>query len=174
VEKVSASKAETEEETMACREATEARLEEEKQVSVYTKPAAVQQEDVPIVIPVGEPEEGTTSITRKETMACQAMEAHLEEKGPTSVDRKPEVAQKEEVPFDDAEVMPVGEPRKKRRRDRKLEAQHPRQKPKEFTRENCGPQNRLAVARSGSSHRGNVTWQTKEMDRKIPRRPTVA
>jgi hypothetical protein len=48
------------------------------------------------------------------------MEARLEEKGPTSVDRKPEAAQQEEVPLQDAEVMPVGEPKKKRRRDRKM------------------------------------------------------
>jgi hypothetical protein len=55
-------------ETLACQE-MEARLEEEKPVSVCTKPAAAQQEEVPIVIPVGEPEEETTSITRNETMA---------------------------------------------------------------------------------------------------------
>jgi hypothetical protein len=34
-----------------------------------------------------------------ETMACQEMEARLEEKEPTSVDRKPEVAQHREAPL---------------------------------------------------------------------------
>jgi hypothetical protein len=51
------------------------------------------------------------------TMACQEMEVHQEEKKPTSLDRKPEAAQKEEVLAEDAEVMPVGE-LKKRCRDR--------------------------------------------------------
>jgi hypothetical protein len=54
-----------------------------------------------------------------ETTACQEMEARPEEKEPTSPDRKPEAAQKEEVPAENAEVIPVGEPRKKERcRDR--------------------------------------------------------
>jgi hypothetical protein len=53
MEIVSEIKPEREEETMTSREATEARLEE----------AAAQQEKVPIVIPVGEPEEETTPIT---------------------------------------------------------------------------------------------------------------
>jgi hypothetical protein len=113
MEMVSKFKLEIEEKMMACREAMEARLEEEKPVSVYTKPAAAQQEEVVIVIPVGEPEEKTTSITRKETMACQEMEARMEEKEPTSVDRKPEVAQQREVPNEDAVMKPV-KGRKKR------------------------------------------------------------
>jgi hypothetical protein len=50
---------------------------------------------------------------RDETLACQEMEARQEEKKPTSPDRKPETAQKDEDPVDDAEAMPVGEPKKK-------------------------------------------------------------
>jgi hypothetical protein len=46
-------------------------------------------------------------------MACQEMEAHLEEKKPTSVDTKPEVAQKEEVPVQDAIVTLVRELKKR-------------------------------------------------------------
>jgi hypothetical protein len=45
MEMVSEFKPEIEEETMTCREATEARLEE-KPVSVYTKPAVAQQDEV--------------------------------------------------------------------------------------------------------------------------------
>jgi hypothetical protein len=108
-------------------------------------------------------------------MVCQEVEAHQEEEeGPTSADRKPQAAEQREVPLDDAEVMPVGEPKKKRRRDRKLAAEHRRQKPKTSTRENCGPQKRLAVALSGSSRREKLTWRTKEIDRKMSRRATVA
>jgi diphthamide synthase subunit DPH2 len=43
----------------------------------------------------------------RETLACQEMEASLEEEEPTSVDMKPEVAQDEKVPVEDATVMPV-------------------------------------------------------------------
>jgi hypothetical protein len=49
--------------------------------------------------------------TEVKTMACQ------EERQPTSLDRKPEAVQKEEVPKVDAEVMLVREPKKNRRRD---------------------------------------------------------
>jgi hypothetical protein len=52
-----------------------------------------------------------------EMMACQGMEARQEEEKPASLDTKPEAAQKEEVPAEDAEVIPVEEPKKKRRRD---------------------------------------------------------
>jgi hypothetical protein len=73
------------------------------------------------------------------TMACQEMEARPEEKKPTSVDTKPEVAQKEEVPVQDATVVPVGESKKRKRRgDRKLVAERRCQKPKDTTREKCG------------------------------------
>jgi hypothetical protein len=63
------------------------------------------------------------------TTACQEMEAHQEESKPTSLDRKPE-AEQEEVHVEDAELMPVGEPKTKRRRDRKLAAERRRQKTK--------------------------------------------
>jgi hypothetical protein len=116
-----------------------------------------------------------TSIARKETMACQETEARPEEeKMPTLVDRKPEAAKQREAPVDDAKVMPVGEPKKKRRRDRQLAVEHRRQKTNTSTRDNCGPQKSLAVARSGLSRRGRVTRHMKETDRKMPRRATVA
>jgi hypothetical protein len=69
--------------------------------------------------------------------------------------------------------MPVGEPKKKRRRDQKLAAEHRRQKPKTSTQENCGPQKRLAVARRGTSRRAKVARKTP-IDRKMSRRATVA
>jgi hypothetical protein len=76
-------------ETIACQE-MEAHPEEEKPVSVGMKSEAAEQREVPVqdatVMPVGEPEEETTSITQKETMACQEMEEHLEEEDLTSVE----------------------------------------------------------------------------------------
>jgi hypothetical protein len=52
----------------------------------------------------------------EETTACQeTMEARLEGKEePASEEMKPEVAH-QEVPWEDAKEMPVGEPRKRRR-----------------------------------------------------------
>jgi hypothetical protein len=122
----------TSKETMAYRESMEARPEEEKPASVDTKPAAAQAEEVPIAMPVREPEEETMSITLKKTMACQEMEERLEEGEPTSVDRKPEVAQQQEVPNKDAIMKPV-KGRKKRYRGRK-QAVGRRGEPKELTR----------------------------------------
>jgi hypothetical protein len=106
----------------------------------------------------------------EETMACrETMEAHQEEEKLTSPDGKPEAAQKAEVPAENATVMLVGEPKKKRHRDRKLATERRRQKPKTSNRENCRPQKRLAVARSGK-----VTRHRKEIDRKMSRCTTVA
>jgi hypothetical protein len=61
---------------------------------------------------------------REETMACQVnMEARLEEKDkPASMDMTPKVAHEQGVPLEDAEEMPVGEPRKRRRDRRNLAA----------------------------------------------------
>jgi hypothetical protein len=61
------------------------------------------------------------------TMACQEIEARPEEEQPTSLDRKPKAAEKQEVPVKDAEVIPVGELKKKRRRDQKLAVERRRQ-----------------------------------------------
>jgi hypothetical protein len=93
----------------------------------------------------------------EETMACrESTETRLEEKELILPDRKPEVAQKEEVPTENAEVIPVGEPRKKRRKDRKPAAERRRQKLMDLMRENCRPQKKLAVARRGTSRRAEV------------------
>jgi hypothetical protein len=106
----------------------------------------------------------------EETMAYQEIEAHPEEeKEPTSVYRKPEVAQKQEVPVEDTEVMPVGEPKKKRRRHRKLAMERGCQEPKDMKRINGGPQEKLAAARKGTTHREKVTRHMKVTDRKVAR-----
>jgi hypothetical protein len=63
-----------------------------------------------------------TPGTNIETIACQEMEARLDEEKPTSVDRKPEAADEEEVPVQDAIVEPV-KGRKKRYRGKKQAAE---------------------------------------------------
>jgi hypothetical protein len=118
----------------------------------------------------------TTAVIKPnevETMACQGMEARQIEEKPASLDKKPEAAQQEEVPLDDAEVIPVREPKKKKRRDRKLAAEHRRQKTKTSPRENCGPQTRLAVTRRGTTRRAKVA-RKMQADQKMSRRATVA
>jgi hypothetical protein len=67
------------------------------------------------------------------------------------------VAQEDEVPKKDAEIMPVGGP-KKRSRGRKM---------KEWTRNQDGCRKRLAVTRKGTSRRAKVARQIKENDRKV-------
>jgi hypothetical protein len=111
--------------------------------------------------------------TEVKTMACQEMEAHQREEEPTSAERKLEAAKQREVPVDEAELMPVGEPKKKRRRDRKLVAEHRRQKPKTSTRKNCGPQKRLAITHRGTTRHAKVARKAP-IDRKMSRCPTVA
>jgi hypothetical protein len=106
-------------------------------------------------------------------MACQGMEAHQEEEKPASLDTKPEAAQQEEVLVEDAEVILVGEPKKKRHRDRKLAVEHRRQETKTSPRENCGPQERLAVTHTGRTHCATVPRKSP-IDQKMRRRKAVA
>jgi hypothetical protein len=128
----------TREEMMACQE-VEARQEEEP-TSVDMKPEAAQQEEVPVEdtkeIPVGEPEEEMTSITRKKTMVCHEMEERLEEEQPTSVVRKPEAAERQEVPVEDP-VLKLVKGRKRRHRGKKQAAERC-EEPKELTPGICG------------------------------------
>jgi hypothetical protein len=92
--------------------------------------------------------EKIVNANQNETLACrETTEERLEEKKPTSPDRKPEAAQKAEVPAENATVMPVEEPKKKRCRDRKLAAERRHQEPKDTKKINGGPQEKLAVAR---------------------------
>jgi hypothetical protein len=101
------------------------------------------------------------------------MEACLEKKKPTSPDRKPEATRKTEAPAENARVIPVEEPKKKRRRDRKLATERCHQELKDMKKKNCGPQKRLAVAHRGTTHCAKVGQKTP-IDRKMSRHPTVA
>jgi hypothetical protein len=110
---------------------------------------------------------GWKSKTEEGTMACQDMEARPEEKEPTSVDMNPEAAEQREVPVEDAEVMPVGKPKKKWCRDRKLAAERCCQKPKTSTWENCGPPKELADKKM--SRRTTVARRTRDI--RVPNMP---
>jgi hypothetical protein len=80
----------------------------------------------------------------------------------------PEAAEQREVPIEDAEVMPVGEPKKKRRRDRN------QRNVKKRTQGMDGCRRSLTVARRGTSRRVKVTRQTKRNNTRMSRRATVA
>jgi hypothetical protein len=95
-------------ETTACQDAMEANLEN-VEPNPGLKEAVVERQET------SNEEIAITSNSlcacREETMACQeTMEARLEKEEPTSVEMKPEVAH-EEVPLEDAVVMPVREPK---------------------------------------------------------------
>jgi hypothetical protein len=105
-------------------------------------------------------------INGEETMTCQEKtEVRLEEEEPTSVEMKPEVAH-EEVPLEDAVVMPVGEPRKRRRDQRHLAAQRRQKKEEERTQSKNECRKDLVAARRGTTRRATVAWRKRNIERK--------
>jgi hypothetical protein len=101
---------------------------------------------------------------RKETMVCQEKtEVRLEEEEPTSVEMKPEVAH-EEVPREDAAVMPVRRLRKQRRG--RKQAAGRREEPKKLNRGICGSRERLASACRKVSLRTTVAWRKRNILKK--------
>jgi hypothetical protein len=88
------------------------------------------------------------------TMACRrTTEVRLEEKRePTSMDRKPEAAERREVPVKDATVIPVRKPKRNRRRYRRPTAGNE----KERTQGKDGYRKRLTAA-GMMTHRLKVT-----------------
>jgi hypothetical protein len=98
-----------------------------------------------------------------EMVAYQEVEARPQEKEPTSVDTKPEAAEERQVPEGNATVMPVEEPKKKRRRDRLLAAECRRHKQKISTQENGAPQKKLPVACRKVSHCATVAWHKRNI-----------
>jgi hypothetical protein len=99
---------------------------------------------------------------RKETTACHAeMEATKTEPDPGMMQSTEE---HQEIPKGKAAVMPVREPRK-RRRVRNLAAER-RQKRKERTRGNRGSRRKSAVACSEVSRRATVAWRKRNLIRR--------
>jgi hypothetical protein len=96
-----------------------------------------------------------------ETLASQEMEAHQEERKPTSLVRKPEAAEQREVPVEDAVVKPV-DGRKKRHRG-KNQAAGRRGEPKKLIRGDCGSWMQLAAACSKVSCRATVAWRKRDI-----------
>jgi hypothetical protein len=96
-----------------------------------------------------------------ETIACrETTEARIEEKEPTSVDRKPEAAQQREVPVEDAVVKPVNG-RKRRHRGKKQAAERC-EEPEDLTRGLCGSRMKLAAACRKASRRATVARRRRD------------
>jgi hypothetical protein len=96
-------------------------------------------------------------ITQEETMAFQeTMKARLEEEEPASVEMKPEVAHEQEVPLEDAVVMPVGEPRRRRRDQQHLAAQRRQKKQQKRTQNKNWYRKDLVAARRETTRRAAV------------------
>jgi hypothetical protein len=110
--------------------------------------------------------EEMTSITQKEMMACQeTMEMRLEEKGPTSVETKPEVAQQGEVLNEDAIVKPVKGRNRSHKGKKQAAGQHG--EPKKLTQGDCGSQMKLGAPCRKVSHHATVAWFKRKIFRKI-------
>jgi hypothetical protein len=107
--------------------------------------------------------------TEVKTMACQEIEARQKRRSRPHRRRQ----KRKGPPKEDAEVVPVGEPKKKRRKDRKLAAER-RHQMKERTQSHGGCRKRPAVARKGTSRRAKWARQEQETDKRMPRRATVA
>jgi hypothetical protein len=96
------------------------------------------------------------------TMTClEKTEARLEGKEePASVEMKPEVAQ-QEVPREDAAVMPVRGLRKQRRGRRQAAGR--REEPEKLNRGICGSREKLAAACRKVSRRATVAWRRRNV-----------
>jgi hypothetical protein len=90
---------------------------------------------------------------REEIFAKMDLKANPEE--------RQSVGEHQEIPKEEATVMPVGEP-KKRRRNRNLAAER-RQKLKERTRGYCGSRNRVTVADRKVSRRAAVARRRRDI-----------
>jgi hypothetical protein len=98
------------------------------------------------------------------TKACLGkMEADTEKTEPNT-GMMQSTEEHQEIPKGEATVMPVGEPRK-RRRIRNLAAEH-RQKRKERTRENRGSRRKSAAACRKVSRHAKVAWRKRNIARK--------
>jgi hypothetical protein len=75
------------------------------------------------------------------------------------------IEEHQEIPKEDAAVMPVGEP-SKRRRVHNLAAER-RQKRKERSRGNSGPRRKSAVACRKVSRRAKVAWRKRTLFRNV-------
>jgi hypothetical protein len=75
------------------------------------------------------------------------------------------IEEHQEIPMGEATVMPVGEPRKRRRVRNLATGRH--QKMEERTRGYCGPRRKLAAACRKVSCHAKVAWRKRNLIRKI-------
>jgi hypothetical protein len=128
----------------ACQYAIETSLKKMKP-NLEEKETVLEQHDIP-----------------KEEVAVQSQEATKTEPDPGTMQS---VEEHQEVPKEEAAVMPVGEPRK-RRRDRNLAAGR-RQKPKRRIQASCESRRRLNTAGKKMTRRATVAWRKRNIFRRI-------
>jgi hypothetical protein len=160
-------------ETTVCHEATEAEIEK---MEPFDCAIAILKQMIAM------------TKTNHETIATTDLKGNLEgmecEK-PASEDTTPEVANDQEIPLKDAEVVPVGEPGKKRRDRRHLAAERRQRKEQKRTQSKHGRRKGLVATRRGTTCRAVVarrrvlfTKTTRSRlivaTREVPRRATVA
>jgi hypothetical protein len=178
------------EETMACQETMEVRLEEGPASEDMT-PEVAREQKVPVEDAVvmrrdqrhlatqrrQKKEEKLTEMVETTHQECEeptsadikvchgATEARVEgEEEPASEEMKLEVAH-EEVPREDTAVMPVRGLRKQRRG--RKQAAGRREEPKKLNRGICKSQEKLAAACRKVSRRATVAWRRRNILRKI-------
>jgi hypothetical protein len=108
---------------------------------------------------------------RKETMTCQekTMARLAGKEQPTSVEMKPEVTH-EEVPVEDATVMPVGEPRNRSRDRRNLAAERRQKNQQKRNQSKNGCRKNLVTAHRGTTRSAQVAQRMATLLTKETRR----
>jgi hypothetical protein len=107
----------------------------------------------------------TVDAYHERMMACLGKTEADTEKNEPDPGMMQSTEEHQEIPKGEATVMPIGEPRK-RRRVRSLAAER-RQKQKERTQGNCGSRRKSAAACRKVSRCARVAWHRKSIIRKI-------
>jgi hypothetical protein len=142
-------------ETTACQYEMEVSIKK-TETNSEEKETVVERHDIPNV----EVAIHSLRTCRSETAASQ--EATETEPDPGKMQS---VEEHQEIPMEEAAVMPVGGLRK-RRRDRNLAAGR-RQKPKRRIQASCESRRRLNIAGKKMTHRATVAWQENRDPRKL-------
>jgi hypothetical protein len=111
-----------------------------------------------------EPTSADMKACQETTVCHEATETDIEKIGPDS-GMMQSVAEHQEVPREDAAVMPVRQLRKQRRG--RKQAAGRREEPKELNRGICGSREKLAATCRKVSHRATVAWRKMNILRKF-------
>jgi hypothetical protein len=108
--------------------------------------------------------EANSNDDRNEWTACQDVMEANPEKMESNLKEKEAVVQRQDIPIENVAMMPVGEPRKRRRGGKLIAGR--RGKPKKLNRRNCGSRKKLAAACRKVSRYATVAWRKRKLFRK--------